>query len=89
MGSFWDHFGVERGRAESWQERREFCLNIIKSKGTRIERGIGKRKDEGTESRAAANQINGEDTCFCIFFFPKRLLMFYKLIMCITKSSMF
>ena len=60
----------------------------LKAKGTK-NRLIGKRTDEGTESRAAANQISGEDSCFCIFFFPERLLMFYRLIMCITKSNMF
>ena len=61
----------------------------LKAKGTRFRWGIEKRTDEGTEKRAATNQISGEDSCFCIFFFPERLLMFYRLIMCITKSSMF
>ena len=23
MGDFWDHFGIKRRRAESWQERRD------------------------------------------------------------------
>ena len=64
-------------------------LTIIKSKRDQIPRGVEKRIDEGTESRAAMNQISGEDNCFFIFFFPERLLMFYRLIMCITKSSMF
>ena len=45
--------------------------------------------DEGKESRAASNEISGEDSCFCIFFFPERLLMFYRLILCITEFSMF
>ena len=62
---------------------------LLKEKGQEIERRIGKRTDEGTESRAATNQISGEDSCFCIFFFPERLVMFDRLIMCITKSSMF
>ena len=71
------------------RRQRDFCLTIIKIKRDQIPRGIENCTDEGTESRAAANQISGEDSCFCIFFFPKRLVMFYRLIMCITKSSMF
>ena len=61
----------------------------LKAKGLEIERGIEKRTDEGTESIAPATQISGEETCFCIFFFSEKLLMVYRLITCITKSSMF
>ena len=61
----------------------------LKAKGPEIERGIGKRTDEGMESIAAATQISGEDTCFCIFFFSEKRLMIYRLIKCIIKSSMF
>ena len=71
------------------RRQRDFCLTIIKSKRDHKSRGIGKRTDEGTESRAAANQIIGEESCFCIFFFPEKLMMFHRLILCITKSSMF
>ena len=61
----------------------------LKAKGPEIEGGIEKRTDEGTECRVAATQISGEDTCFCIFFLSERLLMVYRLIKCITKSSTF
>ena len=81
------------GRNVVTSQRRDVSANFfstsLKAKGPRIERRIRKRKNEGTESREAANQISGEDSCFCIFFFPERLLMFDRLIMCITKSSMF
>ena len=67
----------------------DFCLNIIKSKGTRNRGGIGKCTDEGTKSIVGATHISGEETCFCIFFFSEKLLMVYRLITCIIKSSMF
>ena len=54
------------------RRQREFCLNIIKSKRTRNQGGIEKRTDEGTESIAAATQISGEETFFCIFFVSKK-----------------
>ena len=57
-------------------QRRDVSANFIstslKEKGPEIKRGIGKRTDEGTESIAAATQISGEETCFCIF------LLFWK-----------
>ena len=69
------------------RRQRNFYLNIIKIKGTRNRGGsIRKRMDEGTDSIAAATQISGEDTCFCIFFFSNKLLMVYRLITCIIKS---
>ena len=54
------------------RRQREFCLNIIKSKRTRNRGGIKKRTDEGMESIAAATQISGEETSFCIFFVSKK-----------------
>ena len=79
----------QRRDSPTSRRQHDFCLIIIKSKRDQKSRGIRKRTDEGKESRAAANQINGEDTCFCIFFFSERLLMVDRLIKCITKSSMF
>ena len=79
----------QRHDVATLRRQRDFCLNIIKSKGTRNREGMGKRTDEGTESIAAATQISGEDTCFCIFFFSEKRPMMYRLIKCITKSSMF
>ena len=71
------------------RHQRKFCLNIIKSKGTINREGIGKHTDEGTESIAAATHIREEETGFCILFFSEKLLMFYRLITCIIKCSMF
>ena len=87
---------TRRGSQEVANVATPQCRNVsaisasasLKAKGTKKMRGIEKRTDEGMESRAAANQISGEDTCFCIFFFSERLLMVYRLIKCITKSSM-
>ena len=79
----------QRRDASTSRRQRDLCLNIIKREGTRNRGWIRKRTDEGTESRAATTQISGEDTYFCIFFFSERLLMVYRLIKCITKSSMF
>ena len=66
-----------------------FASPSLKAKGTRNRGGIERRTDEGMESRATVNHIIGEDTCFCTFFFSERLLMVYRLIKCIPKSSMF
>ena len=79
----------QRHDVSTSRRQREFCLNIIKSKGTKNRGGIGNRTDEGTESIVVATQISEEETGFCIFFFSEKLLMFYRLIMCIIKSSMF
>ena len=38
-------------------------------KGDQKTRGIEKCTNEGTKSRAAATQISGEETYFCILFF--------------------
>ena len=61
----------------------------LKAKGAEIDEGIGKRRDEGTKSIAAATEISEEETCFCNFFFSEIRLMIDRLIKCITKSSMF
>ena len=66
-----------------------YASTSLKEKGPKIDEGIGKRTNEGTEIMAAATQISGEDNCFCIFFFSKKWLMIYRLIKCIIKSSMF
>ena len=58
----------QRRDASTSRRQRDFCLTIIKSKRDQKSRGIGKHTDEGMESRATANQISREDTCFCIFF---------------------
>ena len=79
----------QRRDVATLRRQHDFCLNIIKSKGTRNREGMGKLTNEGTESIAVATQISGEDTCFCIFFFSEKRLMMYRLIKCITKSSMF
>ena len=79
----------QRRDVATLRRQRDFCLNIIKSKGTRNREGMGKLMNEGTESVEATTQISGEDTCFCIFFFFEKRLMMYRLIKCITKSSMF
>ena len=60
----------------------------LKAKGTRI-RGHRKTYRLGHGKQSSSDEISGEDSCFCIFFFPKRLLMFYILILCIPKFSIF
>ena len=60
----------------------------LKAKGTRI-RGDRKTYELGHEKQSSSDEINGEDSFFCIFFFPERLLMFYRLILCIPEFSMF
>ena len=71
---------LQRCDVATLRRQRDFCLNIIKSKGARNREGMEKRTDEGTESIVAATQISGEGTCFCIFFFSEKLLMVYRLI---------
>ena len=60
----------------------------LKEKGTRI-RGDRKTYGLGHGKQSSSDEISGEDSCFCIFFFPERLLMFYRLILCIPEFSMF
>ena len=85
----WKSTSGTRRDVETSRRQCDFCLTIIKRKRDQKSRGSKKRMDEGTESRATAKEIIGEDTFFCIFFFPEILLMFYRLILCIAKSSMF
>ena len=60
----------------------------LKAKGTRI-RGDQKTYRLGHRKKSSSDKISGEDNCFCIFFFPERLVMFYRLILCIPEFSMF
>ena len=65
-----------------------FASPSLKAKGIRF-RGHRKTHGRGHGKQSSRNQIGGEDSWICIFFFSKRMLMFYGLIMCITKSRMF
>ena len=67
-----------------------FSSTIIKSKKGPEFEGIEERTNEGTESRAAATQISGEETYFFYFLLLLiKLLMFYRLNTCVITSSMF
>ena len=55
------------------RRQRDFSITIIKSKKGPEFEDIEGRTNKGTESRAAATQINEEETCFCIFFFYDKL----------------
>ena len=60
----------------------------LKTKGIRF-RGHRRTHGLGHGKQSSGNQISGEDSWICIFFFSERMLMFFGLIMCITKSRMF
>ena len=52
--------------------RANSASNIIKSTWSRNHGGIEERTNKGTESRAVATEISGEETYFCIFFFSNK-----------------
>ena len=66
----------EKRNSTSGQRREVGAISTspsLKSKRDQKSRGIEKRTNEGTESRAAATQISGEETYFCIFFFSDKI----------------
>ena len=83
---------VNKKRKSTSGQRRDVSANSpspsLKAKGTRI-RGDQETYGLGHGKQSSSDEISGEDSCFCIFFIPERLLMFYRLILCIPVFSMF
>ena len=84
--------GQQEEEVNKWPTSRrqhDFFITIIKSKRDQNSRGSKKTYGLGHGKQSSSDEISGEDNCFCIFFFPERLLMLYRLILCILEFSMF
>ena len=83
---------VNKKKKSTTGQRRDVVANSVstslKAKGPEIEGGIGKMYRLGHGKQRSSDLYQRRKTGFCIFFFFEKLLMFYRLMACIIKSSM-